>query len=484
MGPHKVTDGTGAARRRRQVRTALAVLSVLLLSAVSMPADAQIKKFFQDLFGSDEPKPAPSKEVKTTESAKPAAAETAEPACPKIMQKRTAAKHWPEACGTGRPPEDLMPANGEFTGLWDIQAPNNGFMEEILVALTRGGHGVGYLSATGNLVPAGSMRRKGASHYGHFNPNVMAVESGRLKLHLATGGFAGRTKLWLEVRPSGSPDVLVGEWQYGEKKRIRGGPATMRRRPPARFSRITIGNARRGKDGSDRFAFGERPGRIERSHPVTCGAGRSRANCDRVWITIEGENLAGGHTVWIDPASHMEIRDAGWTCRNGKRRDYGAGWTRCGGTKRAGDGVVALSMRLYLWDGIAPGRRTLWVDGKPIPIEMVIHGYPKDKEKPKPDLVSLRALDGKGTVLDALDEDGPFVLEAVFKADHPDHWVKVTMPGGRRVTVDGPLGATRPGPTLTETPAGVREIVLRRTADATVFRSGPLKIVAENERDR
>ncbi len=300
-------------------------------------------------------------------------AETPADRCPPIMRSKTAAKNWPESCGTGRPPPSLMPAGG-LTGLWEIEAPGNPFFEEILVAVSRSHCAVGYHAATGRLCVAGSARKNGKSSYSTINPKLMASGDGRLKIHLATGGFSGRVKFWAEGRAAGNPDVLTGTWEYGRKKPKRG-KAVMRRRPAAAFTTVAIGKA--GPDSNvDRFALGTRPGRIERRHPVTCGAGRSRINCDSVTITIAGENLAGAHDVWIDPASHMEIRDAGWICRDGKRRDYQAGWTRCGGADRAGDGVVSLTLKLIMWDGIAPGRRTLWVNGRPIPLDLVIHGHP------------------------------------------------------------------------------------------------------------
>lgn len=304
--------------------------------------------------------------------------------CPPIMRSKMAAKSWPESCGTGRPPPSLMPAGG-LTGLWDIEAPGNPFFEEILVAVSRSHCAVGYHAATGQLCVAGSARKNGKTYYSTINPSLMASGDGRLKIHLATGGFSGRVKFWVEGQVAGNPDVLAGTWEYGRKKPKRG-KAVMRRRPAATLTSVVIGKAGPDKK-TDRFALEARPGRIERRHPVTCGAGRSRANCDSVTITIEGENLAGAHDVWIDPASHMEIRDAGWICRDGKRRDYQAGWTKCGGTARAGDGVAALTLKLVMWDGIAPGIRTLWVNGRPIPLHLVIHGHPAqaaaDTRRPK-----------------------------------------------------------------------------------------------------
>ena len=355
--------------------------------------------------------------------------------CPEIMRRMTAARNWPESCGTGKPPKALLQKDG-ISGLWEITADGNPFFDEILVALSRYQCGVSYLIAAADLCITGSARKKGKSNYSHINPRIMASEPDRIQIHLQSGGFSGRTKFWVEARPTGEPNLWVGKWQYGKKK-PQVGRVVMKRRPPPKIQEITIKNAGHGDNNADRYAYGDRPGRILRRHAITCGAGRSRSNCDRVWITLTGENLAGAHNVWIDPASHMEIRDAGWTCRNGKRREGGAGWTKCAVTARAGDGVAAISLRLVLWDGIKPGRRTLWVNGQPVPFDLVIQGHPDSTKNTNPMVSKVEIVD-PATMLpvDTVAVGDSFRIRVTFAAD-PGRAI------GETVTIRTSAGTTR-----------------------------------------
>lgn len=381
--------------------------------------------------------------------------------CPPIMAGMGPSQRWPHACGTGRPP---YPYQRRLDGMWTITARGNPKVAALTIAVSRESHGLGYRDPEGPLLAAGVLRYPGSSNYRNFDLSISRSDDGTIRIRFGQFEYCNCVPVEYTARPTSNPDVMAGEWIYKDQR----GPAVWRRGPSARIQSVEMGMAIRTDQGtyvSDRFGFGERPGRVERTHRVTCGYGQMRGNCDGFWIAIRGENFAGAQDLWIDPASHMEINKAGWLCANGRMKDWGAGWRGCGSTKRPGDGVVGLSVKLLFWDGIAPGKRTLWVNGQPIPFEMVIHNYPADDKIGRPALVDLRAMSPDGNPLAALAEGSPFVLEAHYDGPNPAEWVSAAVPGAL---------LPRPAETAASGTGRGRRIILLRTEDAKIFRSVPL----------
>ena len=98
-----------------------------------------------------------------------------------------------------------------------------------------------------------------------------------------------------------------------------------------------------------------------------------RGNCGGLWITVYGDNFAGNHDIWIDPATHIELWKGRWVCGDGKRKGH---WDRCGVGADPGDNVAGVQFELIFWNGMVPGLINFWVDGQPIPIEIIIDDYP------------------------------------------------------------------------------------------------------------
>lgn len=425
------------------------------------------------LSSGDAPPDAPAE---TAEVAPEAAGEAADKAaqaanCPEIMLSMSAAQNWPEACGTGRPPNQVPPT---LAGLWDVEAPGNPFLAELLVVLDRGHRGIGWRAADAALVASSVERAKDSGSYRSSGIKVSVSDDGVVSAAYGQYGFCNCRQIEFEVRPTGDPNVLAGRWSYrGKGDRVTSGPALWHRRPPARFQSFSYANksadpTQRGT--RDEVAFGGRPLRIERKHPVTCGAGLSRVNCHAVWITILGRNAAGGHDVWIDPASHMEIRDPGWICADGSGV---SNWDKCGNRSAAADSVAGIRLRLVMWDGMTPGPRILWVDGQAAPLDIVLHGYPEGEERSEPALVSLVPRDSSGAEISTLSEGAAFALEATFDGEHPDSWVRLRMRPGEP-------GETGPSDgNGAEDPGSAQWVTLTRTSDLRVFRSTPLILLPE-----
>lgn len=440
---------------------ALALMMAGALAVTAAPAEAQIKDFFKGLFGGEEE----------------TAAEVPESAQSTDCLDGTAADQ-ATACGPERPPAPSAEAR-RFDGVWEVEMPGNPFIAHAVVAVDIDGGHLALRDPNTGSPATGLVRYKDKQGYRQFGPNAKVTESGAFQAKLGAFGFCGCVPLLSEVKPTSQPDLMVGEWTYKEER----GLAIWRRRPGIEIRKVTLSRALYDEAGGqvpDRYAYGARPGLVERRHKVTCGAGQARANCDRFWVTVTGENFAGSPSVWIDPAGKMEIREADWICRDGLKKANA--WYKCGNARRPGGDVVGVQVKLLLRDGITPGPRTLWIGGQPVPFRFVIHGYPEADRPALPKLVSLQALDDDGAVLEELAESRPFVLEAVYDSAHPDAWVTVKLPGHRPIrTLDTPLGEERGEDEILETRSGAEEILLRRTEDAGVFRSDRYAVAAGPE---
>ncbi len=431
-------------------------LTAVLVVAAAGPAKADLGDFIRDLFGGEATPEAPS-EAPAGTTAAPGPTDAAALPCPQNMVEYTGLS---ENCGTDRPPAPHGRNDG-LTGLWDVEASGNPFHETATVALNRGYAGVGHRDPQAqNLVAAGVARDKDKNHFRTINPTARETEDGSLYIHLVTSGYCGCVPYTVTVKPTGDPNVMIGEWAFDyNKAKVKKGTAILRRRPAGQFGAASLNWTPAGPAqgfARDEVPFGTRPLRIELRHPVTCGYGGARANCGGTRLAVWGTNLAGGHDAWIDPASHIELRKAGWICANGDFRDFGAGWTRCGSGRDGGDGVVGLGFHLLFRDGMTPGARTLWIDGHPIHLEVALEGFPEDEKPAEPALVLLDARDAADKLIAEVREGEPFQVKAIFEASHPQSWVSVAVP------------SLAPQAT----------VVLRRTDDPKVFQSEWLAVEA------
>jgi len=213
-----------------------------------------------------------------------------------------------------------------------------------------------------------------------------------------------------------------------------------------------------------------------------------RGNCPRFQIVVYGKNFAGPHHIWIDPASYIELSGRAYLCAKGRTYTVDAEWTNCSQSDKAGVNVVGVVLSGFIWDGVSPGPKTVWIDGRPVPFELVIRGYPDANREPQPALVALRALGDGGAPLDRITEGVGFVLEATYDGAHPDEWVAVELPGLQPAVFGGELrvadddAAADGGVVGKHLPP--RSVVLRRTGDKTVFRSDLLAVRAAARRGR
>lgn len=451
-------------RFSRAERLATAWLVALLLHAT--PAGAQmIDAIGPPSSGTESQSPRnDEKERATVASPQPSAPEeTAETRpspddrCAGLGWTAALARQWPGTCGTDKPPHGAM---GGLAGLWDVEVPANPHsIEALRIALHYGSDGLGMHSPAEPLRARAYMRFPKRGYVGAPSapPTTAEInETGELVLRFGGFDLCACVQYELRVSPQGASNRMVGEWSFDGKR----GTTLWRRRPPARIRTVEYLSSQLVQD---RVAVGVRPLRIVGRHPVTCGNGMMRGNCGGVWIIVRGENFEGLRNVWLDPATHMEIRpyNSGWICGSGENESWIGHWTRCAGAGGPGDGVTGIYLRVLLWDGVVPGPRTLWIDGTPIPIEMVIEGFPEAELSPKPDLRRLVAVNASGEPIEAVREGEPFRVRAIFSAAHPDPWIGVALPG-----IDGRYDQR----------GEERQVILRRTERPDTFESGWLAV--------
>ncbi len=387
--------------------------------------------------------------------------------CPEDLAEIAANQGWFEVCGTGRPPA----AANLLDGVWEVDSPGNPKIDDLIIYINNQ-YGLLHRGDPNQPSPArGVWRLKDAAQFASttFSVPITVGEDGVVASRLGQFDYCNCGQLKWRVRQTSDPKMMIGEWRYDDEQ----GVSVWRKRlTKAVIRNLAIDKAFRTEQGewsSDQFGYRSRAGRLERDHPVTC--------CDGVWVTILGENFAGNHNLWIDPATRVELWEATWLCKNGETVGESR-WDQCGVGSNPGSTVAGIKIRLKLRDGMKPGPITLWVAGQPIQISVTLHGYPQEKTE-KPELVTLQAYDVENNKLPSFTEGDPFILEAVFEGQHPDPWVNVDLPLKMRAAV---ANARDPKADWGGQPQ-IRSVTLRRMEDGKTFRSGQLAIQSAEAAD-
>lgn len=384
-----------------------------------------------------------------------------EPVCPEGVKDWQAAVDYPDSCGRDRPPPSLEPR--PIDGVWEVYSPGNPKVAALTIFINTH-EGALHREDPNRQSPAqGVWQLNGWANYSDtvFSLPLNIADDGSIAIAHGQFEFCNCVQMHWTVSPTGDPNVMSGIWRYQKKQ----GTTTWRRRAAKTVIRsVTVSNARydeAGKRIADTFLYGERSAVLERNRPVSCQG--ARGNCERIVISVLGDNFAGAHNVWIDPASHLDLDSAGWICRDGSF--VTSNWDRCGVGRIPGENVTGIHLSLLLRDGMAPGPRNFWVNGAPIPIDVAIEGFPVDPNTGKPELISIEAYDAEINQLDAITPGQPFFLVAAFEEVHPDPWIKVEVPVAETATVTNMAGQES------------RDVTLQRQRrDKRVFKSDYLVV--------
>lgn len=388
--------------------------------------------------------------------------------CPEDLTATASNAGWLDVCGTGRPP---VLAVNPLDGIWEVDAPGNPKIDALTIFM-HGNYGILHRGDSNKPSPAHGVWRLKDQELYHgrgFAVRLHVSEDGVVQTGLGQFGYCSCVQLKWRVRPTSDPNMMIGEWSYSDDQR---GVSIWRRRSGKAVIRSVIIDAafknEQGERVSDQFGYRSRAGRFERRHPVGCGGGM-RGNCSALWVTVLGENFAGAHDVWVDPATRFELWEARWVCKNGQTT--ASAWYKCGVGSVPGDTVAGIQFKFNLWDGIKPGPINIWVDDQPIPVNVMLHGFPGE-ETEKPQLISLTAFDLENKKLLAFTEGAPFVLEAVYEDDHPDAWVNVEFPLEDNATIAAAGAGQSPDGGADQ----LNSVTLQRMSDNRTFRSSELAI--------
>lgn len=258
------------------------------------------------------------------------------------------------------------------------------------------------------------------------------------------------------LRPTDDPDLITGVWIVDGKDGPIQGFSAWRRQPPLKTNSVSH---QFGSEEFDPVPHGVRPTKIELNY--------STNGYPNVVIWLRGERFAGGHQVRTNPGSgishyHLGFTEPRYLCDGKGTYPWHTQWWPCSQGAGSPDPLSGAVLGLYLHFSIrkdaTPGIETFWIDGQPVPLELVIQGYP---EPTLPELISLQALDRNENPLKVIIEAVPFALRAIFDDDHPDEWISVEVP--------------------TAAPEGY-QVRLKRTEDHNVFRSVWLVVEAAVKR--
>lgn len=254
---------------------------------------------------------------------------------------------------------DVMAPRMALDGIWDIKDENNDKYDALSLAISHQFVGLGHRTADTPLYGVGVIKWPKQPYWTPASGTPKREADGAVTMSFGQFGYCSCRTVDYTVRPTGDPDVMTGKWVYknGDGAVIESGKSVWRRRPPIKIDTVTF---YAGGAPEQEVRYGKGSLKIEQRY--------TRGD---LWITIYGERLAGGHNLWMYPENgNLTIRDTKWLCANGDERDYGDEWRLCGSKKTLGDGVTAIRFAIRSRKQMDPGKRTIWLDGQPIEIDV------------------------------------------------------------------------------------------------------------------
>lgn len=278
--------------------------------------------------------------------------------CDETVDVMRAIALYPDSCGSDFPPPRswLSKEDRDLEGVWRIEVQSAyGGSATYFASLGKGLESVDYRNPDGPWSLIGEFRT--------YPVTPFSVSSGGLR----TVFYDGRDGQVMEVRPSGQPNRLAGQWVFNEER----AKVTWQKIEPPQIASVWIDSNLSRADGSritDEVAFGGRPGVLELPEGLGCGG--MQGNCHRVYLAISGTNLAGPNPVWLDPASHLDLLETRFVNARNESSPT-AGYMK--GAVKDQSATRWISFQFMVRDGIESGRFTLWFGNTPIPIEIRIN---------------------------------------------------------------------------------------------------------------
>jgi hypothetical protein len=144
-----------------------------------------------------------------------------------------------------------------------------------------------------------------------------------------------------------------------------------------------------------------------------------RGNRRNIYIEVYGENLWGYHRTWIDRVHNLEPYGTGYILRKANSSGFG-------------DQIVGIRFKFVTWPDMFPGKKVLWIDDIPIPFELVLNNYPKERlpaaeqinaylqQRAEPESIEMRYVrrrEDRYEILETLPFYEPIYVELAFKKE-------------------------------------------------------------------
>ena len=315
---------------------------------------------------------------------------------------------------------DLASARNFIDGIWDIEDVGSVKIESMTLSINREFASLGKRSKDTPLVAAGIVRHIGDVGFRKARRRLGRLarsEDGTITMSYGQFGYCNCGSIDYTMRPTGDPDVMIGEWVYTGDER---GISIWRRRPPIRIEAVSY--VLRHSNKAQRFV---RDAVVYNERPLNV-ADWPKAYERSIWLTISGQGFAGGHEVWLEPGSQLKLGSKRWRCHDGRSRKSYAGWTDCGNWDTPDLGVVGLVMVIRISKSITSGIKTLWIDNQPV--HFYVHAIAgNDPKIRQTDLTNVEIIEAE--TLDPIDEIAigqSFRVRLTF-AEDPDTEITETV---------------------------------------------------------
>lgn len=354
------------------------------------------------------------------------------------------------------PPE--IYTSSPLQGVWDVETRDNPYIEALTILIHPPNSSLPFQHKGNPLAAHAIWHLKGEAGFRRdaFMVTLESGDGGGVAVEFGQFEYCNCVSVRWEVSPTSDGNTMVGKWTYSDQE----GVTVWRRRPQqASVKKMTISSARWDPSVElwrpATFDMEDGPARIDWVHGAGCAG--APGNCLTTRVELYGPHFAGEHSLWMDPEKFGPLF-AKWICVDGRREIR---WAGCG-NETSTDNVIGVEIAFMIQHGLEPGGVNLWVNGNPLPIDIKIDNYP-DEDRPKiPKLTSLFATNLAGDTTRTLAEGEPFRLVARFEHAHPDAWTTID-----ELNFMGGAFAD---------PEQGRSVVLHRTVNARIFRSGWIAI--------
>ncbi|MBD8527351.1 hypothetical protein [Pseudomarimonas arenosa] len=284
--------------------------------------------------------------------------------CPDDVKHWPEYQRWPEACGTGQPPDFLAEVSDpliEAEGLWRFEnraGEGDTPYSQGVIVISKGHPDLHFRKLDSGWTHFGVGGNANGSWSRRFGAWNTSVEGNTFSV-----GISPFSNIQMSV--SMHEGALRGRWSEGANS----GVSVWRAQPPLVLKSVRVHSGRAGGD----FVSESQPEAmvpvLRQFSPPICGA-QMAGNCPRASVEIVADNIEGPHDLWIDPATHIRMGERRYVVISKDGTQATTSYPNANYFES--QKTIGARIELLLWDGATPGVKTLWIDGHAIPFELQI----------------------------------------------------------------------------------------------------------------